>query len=637
MKYVPIAILLCPLFLLVSIRPASSAPPPNVIIFYVDDLGWQDVQIEDVDAPCPYETPNLIKLAKTGMTFTQAYSPAPTCSPSRAGIITGQHPAKIKLTHVDHGKVPTARATERLIAPYLQSHLDLDLMTLADAMKQNGYRTGHVGKWHVGLTAASYGFDFVNQTRGIHRGMDDRTKDFATADDRTYPLSKQKYPPRSSKNPDGISYPFDEVTQSAIEFIDDSKQGPFFLNLCHWMVHWPVLTRNGELLEHYCDKFGFPFPPESGDMTREGQQNPYFAAMTTTVDWSLGRLVEFLQQTDDPRSPGKKLIDTTYIFFTSDNGGAEIRGKEIISDNAPLKYGKKHPEEGGIRVPMVVTGPGIASDSRFEGIVNQLDYFPTILALTQSSISSENFDALSGLDISPVLIGKSQAIRDHAGKERTHLFWHFPHNGPLSMKSAIREGDFKMYKRYDTADYELYRLYRDGQRLDLEEQNDLAKNPEFASVVQRMAATLDAELSANDAEPPYLNPAFQGKTKPSAQITNSSFNASNRRATLAVQESGPAVEHAFVIYAGASAEAPLSQEEQKQKKRLERKMQRTGQASPPVQTNHVAELIGMRLLATIDSDGHSISAVIPEGISAYRFLLVDTNHFLHSSEPLLAK
>lgn len=88
--------------------------------------------------------------------------------------------------------------------------------------------------------------------------MDDRTRDFATVDDKTYPLSKQKYPPFNRKKPDGISYPFDELTQSAIEFIDDSQQGqkPFFRNLCHWMVHWPVLTRNGELLEHYCDKFG---------------------------------------------------------------------------------------------------------------------------------------------------------------------------------------------------------------------------------------------------------------------------------------------------------------------------------------------------------------------------------------------
>ena len=101
-------------------EPASEKPVPNVIIFYVDDLGWQDVELNDLDDPCPYETPNIKKLAKSGMNFTQAYSPAPTCSPSRAGIITGQHPAKIKLTHVDLGSTKPARDTDRLIAPYLQ-------------------------------------------------------------------------------------------------------------------------------------------------------------------------------------------------------------------------------------------------------------------------------------------------------------------------------------------------------------------------------------------------------------------------------------------------------------------------------------------------------------------------------------
>lgn len=634
MKHLPIAFQLCPLLLLGLIQSATASQPPNVIIFYVDDLGWQDIQINDVDDPCPYETPNMVKLAKSGMTFTQAYSPAPTCSPSRAGIITGQHPAKIKLTHVHLGTLPSARKTDRLVAPYLQSHLDLDLMTLADAMTANGYRTGHVGKWHVGLTAASYGFDFVNQTRGFHRGMDDRTKGFATVDDPTYPVSKTKYPPLSKKKPGGISYPFDEVTQSAIDFIDDSKQEPFFLNLCHWMVHWPVLTRNGELLEHYCDKFGYSYPPEPGDMTREGQQNPYFAAMTTSVDWSLGRLVNFLKRTDDPRSPGKKLIDTTYIFFTSDNGGAEVHAQEIISDNAPLKFGKQHAEEGGIRVPMVVTGPGIARGSRSEGLVNQLDYFPTILKLTQSSIPSEKFDALSGLDISPVLMGKRQTIADLAGNERTHLFWHFPHNSPLSMKSAIREGDFKLYKRYDTDDFELYRLYQDGQRLDLEEQNDLARNPRFASVVQRLAAKLHADLAANDAELPYLNPAFKAKEKASARIAGSSFNASDHRATLAVEDAGPAIKEAYVIYGG---ESPKTKEELRQKNQLERRMQRRGQNSKGTENAPNPELLGMKYPAMIDSDGHSVSAVIPKGISAYRFLFVDTNHFLHHSERKRAK
>ena len=633
-----------------------TTPTPNVIIFYVDDLGWQDVEINDLDDPCPYETPNIKRLAQAGINFTQAYSPAPTCSPSRAGIISGQHPAKIKLTHVDLGSMKPGRASDRLVAPYLQSHLNLDILTIADAMNQNGYRTGHVGKWHVGLTAKSYGFDFVNQTRGIHRGVNDRTRDFATADDKKYPLSKTKYPPLSDKNPDGISYPYDELTESAIQFMDESKDKPFFLNVCHWMVHWPMLTRNGELLEHYCHKFGQPFPPVKGDMTLPGQQNPYFASMTTSVDWSLGRLVDYLEKTDDPRSPGKKLIETTYIIFTSDNGGAEIRGKEILSDNAPLKYGKKHAEEGGIRVPMIVTGPGVANGSQFDGLVNQLDFFPTILKLTQSTITPENSAALSGLDISPVLHGTAQTVTNADGVERKHLFWHFPHNGKLGMKSAIREGDFKLYKRYFTDDYELYRLYKDGQRLDLKEQNNLATDPAYESIVKRLAATLDAELAANDAELPYLNPAYRDHDTEPAKLKETAFESTERLAKISFANGGPNIAEAYVIYQSGAAKSKNkkkgrgeSKAESKQKKREARKLARRNQNSSekPVDDasenvvdsddNHGSEINGMKQPVMIATDGQSLTAKIPAEVKAYRFMIIDSNNFLQYSDIQMAK
>lgn len=184
---------------------AQAVEKPNVIIFYVDDLGWQDVPLNDLDDPCPYETPNLVKLAESGMGFSQAYASAPSCSPSRAGLLTGQHPAKIGMTHVDLGKINKGKRADPYEAPYLDAHLNRDLLTIGDAMKQNGYKTGHVGKWHVGLTAAAYGFDFVDHTRGFHCGMKDRTKGFSTAADRQYPLSKEKYLPMSEKKPEGIS------------------------------------------------------------------------------------------------------------------------------------------------------------------------------------------------------------------------------------------------------------------------------------------------------------------------------------------------------------------------------------------------------------------------------------------------
>jgi arylsulfatase A-like enzyme len=584
---------------------APAALRPNILIFYVDDLGWQDIQVNDVDKPCPYETPNIIKLAEAGMNFTQGYSPAPTCSPSRAGIITGQHPAQLGLTHVDLGVLKPGRSTEVIVPPYLEEHMTLDALTLATALKQNGYRTGHSGKWHVGLTADYFGFEVVDQDRGIHRGMDDRTKDFATADDGKYPLSKEKYPPFSQKKPNGISYPYDQVTESAIQFMKESGEQPFFMNLCHWMVHWPVLTRNGELLEYYCDKMGQPFPPKPGDMTLPGQQNPYFAAMVTSVDWSLGRVVDFLKQTNDPRNPGKKLIDTTYIFFSSDNGGVEFHQDEIISDNAPLKYGKKHSEEGGVRIPMIITGAGISSGSQFDGLVNQLDFFPTILNLTRSTIAAKDQQKLSGLDITPVLTGKSQKIVDATGAERDHLWWHFPHNSMDSSKSAIRCGDYKLYKRYATEDYELYRLYNEGSRQDLEEQTNLAENPEYAPVVQKLAAKLKSDLEETQAQGPYLNPAYKGKTKASAEIKKQAFNAANRQASVQLIKSGPAIETAYVIYRHAPG--------------ADKHAARRGGA--------VDVRIGMKQPATIDASGQRVSALIPKGIEAYCFLIIDENKY----------
>ncbi len=583
---------------------------PNIVIFYVDDLGWQDVPLNDLGDPCPYETPNLVKLAEEGMSFSQAYASAPSCSPSRAGIITGQHPAKIGMTHVYLGVIQKARSNAQYMAPYLDVHLDLDLLTMADAMKSNGYKTGHVGKWHVGLTAAQYGFDFVDHDRGFHRGMGDRTKDFATATDSRYPLSKEKYPPISAKHPNGISYPYDQVTESALNFMEASKEGPFYLNLWHWMVHWPVLTRNGELLEYYCDRMDYPFPPESGDMTRAGQQNPYFGAMVTSIDWSLGRVVDYLNKTDDPRHPGKKLIETTYIFFSSDNGGAEKRKDEIISDNYPLKFGKTRAEEGGIRVPMVVTGPGISSGSRFDRMVSQLDYFPTILKLTGGQIGSEYEKELSGLDISSVLAGQSQTVDDAAGTERQSLFWHFPHSSPDHMQSAIRQGDFKLYKKYATGSYELYRLYKNGERCDLEENIDLANDPEYALVVKRMAADLNTSLEANNARGPYLNPDYSNKKTISAAIAESTFQQSERQARLRIDPNGPAVREAYVMYRCKPGSL-----EKKPEARGGKKMDKD------------AALYDVKLPALISADGTVVSAQIPDGIPAYCFILIDANNF----------
>jgi arylsulfatase A-like enzyme len=586
---------------------------PNILIFYVDDLGWQGTQLNDVDKPCPYETPNVLKLAEQGMNFTQGYSSAPTCAPSRAGLITGQHPGKLRYTHVLFDRIIKGKPTEEFVDPYLGSHLQMDALTLATALKDNGYHTGHVGKWHLGLSSSLYGFELSHEERGVHRKTADRTKDFATADDPKYPLSKEKYPPFSAKKPDGISYPYDDVTETALKFMGESQDKPFFLYLAHWMVHWPAMTRNGELLEYYCDKLGQPFPPKDGEMSIPGQNNPYYASMVTTVDWSLGRIMDYLEKTDDPRNPGKKLVETTYLIFTSDNGGAMTHGKEVLADNSPLKYGKVNAEEGGIRVPMIISGPGIPKGSQFDGLVNQLDYFPTILNLTHSEIAPEAKAALSGLDITPVLLDGARQIVDAQGAARENLFWHFPH-GQDSMKSALREGDFKLLKNYTSHDYSLYRLYKNGQREDIEEMNDLADDPEYAPVVKKLSEKLDRHLADNQVEGPYLNPAYTDKTKPAAEIQEVKFHAENRLASVRMKTSGPAIKTAYVIYRDKPGEKKVAH----------------GKGEYDVR-------IGVKMPATIAADGQRVSAQIPEGIEAYCFLLIDENNYQTFTDIQLAQ
>ena len=601
-------------FTVQAINPKNSISKPNIIVFYVDDLGWQDTPLTDIDEPTPWETPNLMALSKRGMNFTQAYSPAPTCAPSRGGLISGQHPAKTNFTHVAGAGIPKPQNKRaQLVSPYFNDHLSPETLTLAEALNNNGYTTGHVGKWHMGTYAnnspKAYGFNFSFDGRGAHRGSKARHKDF---DNKTYPLSEEKYAPFSKKNPEGIAYPYDEVTENALSFIENSKEEPFFLYLAHWMVHVPIITKNRALLEHYTDKLGIPFPTDSNDITTPGQTNPYYGAMVTTVDWSLGRLVSLLENTDDPRNPGKKLIDTTYIFFSSDNGGAERKKTEIITDNFPLDKGKKHAEEGGIRVPMVVSGPSVANNVTHHGMVNQLDYYPTILALTNTTIAQQDKSKLSGVNISSVLEDETKQATYDNGEVRKNLFWHFPHNGDDSMASAIREGDFKLSKHYIDNSYSLYRLYKDGKRFDLEEAHDLAKLPEYADVVKDLSAKLDKHLTENNALYPNLNPAHKDNdaTRTSAPvIASNTFDKSKRVAKITLAKGKTKLREAYLLAEIAKTKGSDKREKRGKLVITYKKL--------PVKINH---------------ETMTVTGDVPKGHDAYVFVLIDENNFFVKSE-----
>lgn len=590
---------------------ANTITQPNVIIFYVDDLGWQDTQLNDIDKATPWETPNMLELASQGMNFSQAYSAAPTCAPSRAGILSGQHPAKLQLTHVDGAKIPKGRKHDKTIAPFFNNHLTPQTLTIAKALQQSGYRTGQIGKWHLGKYQQqgplANGFDYAFEDRGVHRQSKDRSKVFAgNKPKEKYRLSKDKYAPFSNKNPQGISYPLDQVTEKAISFVDDSKDKPFFLYLAHWMVHYPIVTQNRVLLEHYTDKLGIDFPKDKSAITTPGQTNPYYGAMVSTVDWSLGRLMSYLKTTDDPRHVGKKLIETTYIFLTSDNGGAEKHRKEIITDNFPLDQGKQYAQEGGIRVPMVVSGPNVVQESSYQGLVNQLDYFPTILNLTNSSISATDYQKLSGVDISQVLNGKSDIIVDDAGQTRTNLFWHFPHGTDERKQSAIRQGDFKLYLNHVDGSYELYRLYQAGKRADLEERFNLIKQAKFTSLAKELKDNLAVLLKENNAEYPNFNPHYKGQLAGKNKvptISSAEFFAKNKSAIIKLTAKRSKVTNAYVL----------------------------GKVSENWRANNRPRVTYTKIAASVSTDGVVVSAKIPTNIKEYLFVLIDKNNFMVKS------
>ena len=492
------------------LKADSSTRPekPNVVLMYADDLGWQDVKCYDVDESSPFETPNIDALAKRGVLFRQAYSPAPTCAPSRCAMISGKHPARLQKTHVLGGQPATPnRPTDPLMAPWYSGRLGVDETTLAEALRSNGYRTGHSGKWHIAINHNAYpqpkdhGFDVTFNGRGANTKMKpNRLAGFATED------------PKDPYRLDESGFPRDEVTDNAIQFMEESKAQPFFLYYATWLVHYPIQSRSKALLEKYCEKMGMDFPTDPGYLPKNGEQkNPYYGAMVEMLDAYVGHLLDYLETTDDPRWPGHKLIENTYVIFSSDNGGCEGSG-ETYTSNVPLDKGKSSAKEGGTRVPLIITGPGIQSGVDSDVLANGLDFYPTILSWTNTE--NQAGVELDGSDLSTLLSTNSEdsdLVKDSSGAVRNTMIHHFPHGN--TPQSTIRIGGYKLIYNYGQVDgvpnrlpeLELYRLYGDGNaRVDIEEANNLAMTmPEMA---QAMKQQLLQELDAMDASWSYFNP-----------------------------------------------------------------------------------------------------------------------------------
>ncbi len=456
---------------------------PNIVFILIDDMGWMDLGCYGSSF---YETPNLDRLARQGMRMTHGYAAAPICSPTRASIMTGKYPATVQITNYIYGQ----GCGKLLSAPYLD-HLPQEEKTIAKALRDGGYQTWHVGKWHLGEQEAcwpeNHGFD-VN-VGGWRAGMPS-----------SY-FSPYRNP-RLDDGPEG-EYLTDRLTDEAIKLIDGRDPGkPFFLNLCYYAVHIPIQSKP-ELVAKYqakakalgLDKLdpmevGEPFPclHKQGQniIRRTFQSDPAYAAMVQTLDENIGKLMDQLDEAG--------LSDDTLVVFTSDNGGLST-AESSPTCNAPLSEGKGWMYEGGNREPMIFRWPGkIASDAICDQYVTSPDFYPTFLELAGlDPIPEQHCDGVSLTRL--LLEGTDDSLADRP------IFWHYPHYANQGSKPscAVRKGPWKLIEWFEDGRKELYNVVEDVG----EAEDQSADKPQ---IVRQLAALLHEWLESAGARIPQPNP-----------------------------------------------------------------------------------------------------------------------------------
>ena len=454
------------LLVIALLARGSTAPAddrPNVVLIVADDLGWADLACYGSKF---HKTPNLDRLAAEGRRFTQAYAAAPVCSPTRAALMTGKHPARLHLTDWLPGR--SDRPSQKLLRGTLRQELPLDQQTLAEALKGVGYATAHIGKWHLG----GVGFE---PTR---RGFDLNIAGDAGGSPLSYfaPFGRGgRMMPGLADAPEG-QYLTDRLTDEAVKFIDAHRAGPFFLYLPHFTVHIP-LGAKADLIAKYAKWDGTP---------HGRQENPIYAAMLESLDEGVGRILAKLKEAD--------LGSKTVVIFTSDNGGLATREgpNTPATNNSPLREGKGYLYEGGLRVPLIVNQPGRIAPGVDETPVWSADLFRTVSHFAGLT-KDEPSDGVS-LD---------RGLTEGVAIEPRTLYWHYPHYSNQGGRpgGAVRDGDWKMIEFYDTGRRELFDLKRD-----VRESSNLAEaRPEK---VVELAAKLAAWRESVGAAMPSPNPGY---------------------------------------------------------------------------------------------------------------------------------
>ncbi len=446
---------------------------PNIILFLVDDMGWSDLGCFGSQY---YETPNIDKLAKEGIKFTNAYANAPNCAPTRACLLSGQYTPRHGVYTVNdpvRGKLED----RKLVPPENRRILLSEKITIAEALKKGGYVSASMGKWHMGdppeLGPKAQGFD-VN-IAGDHHGHPPAGY-FSP-----YELPNLKNAPKGE-------YLTDRLTEEAIQFIENNKDAPFFLYLPFYTVHTPIQAKKN-LIEKFKAKPG-----------SSGQNNPEYAAMIASLDAGVGRI---LQKADE-----LGLTENTFVLLSSDNGG--VGGYEDldipindITSNAPLRGGKGMLYEGGIRVPMIVRWPGFVKPGQVTDVpVISTDFYPTLLDV--AGVDAPANYPMDGESLLPI-------IKNGSTLNRNAIFWHFPAylqaGGTRELRTtpagAIRRGNYKLIEFFEDGRLELYDL-----------QNDIGETKNLAEELPEKTKELHNELKnwrqSLNADMPKPNPGYKG-------------------------------------------------------------------------------------------------------------------------------
>ncbi len=455
-------------------------PRPNVVVFIIDDLGWTDLGVYGSSF---YETPNIDRLLISGARFTQFYTASPVCSPTRASIMTGKHPARLQITNWIGGE-----QQGRLLQADYRRQLPLEEVTLGEAFGEAGYATGYIGKWHLGAEGYlpdSQGFDTAIAVN--HAGQPGSY---------FYPYENEDWPVTNVPGlEDGApgDYLTDRLTDKALEYLDRHAGEPFLLVVSHYAVHTPLQSKDSLTRRYEAKSAALPelegpsmMPEGVRAQTKQRQDHAVYAGMIESADESVGRVLDKLEELD--------IASRTVVVFVSDNGGLStlLRGRTSMpTSNLPLRAGKGWLYEGGIRAPLIVRWPAVIVGPRaIEQPATSMDLYPTLLEI--AGIVPRPEQHLDGVSLVPALEGWD-------GAEREAMFWHFPHyHGSGNVPSgAVRLGDYKLVEWFEDGRLELYDLAADiGETTDL-----AAAMPEKADELRALLDDWRREVGARMPSP----------------------------------------------------------------------------------------------------------------------------------------